>query len=162
MEDMKKNMRKSSQNFYVQGNTVRKLDVAPKKQPERKPSVEEERRYRYHLAVETQRQREFSVGYVAGFVAAIGLSFAILGGYIQEEATLYKQTREIQLLQNTRDNLRDENNAVEARLEDNVDLSEIEKIAMEQYGMVYPSVEQILLFENTEGDYIRQYENIPD
>lgn len=165
MGEMKKSMRENKKyknSFYVQGSVVRQPEVTPSPQRERQKRAQEEKRYRYHLAVEKERQREFSLGYMAGFVAVVGLSLFVLGDYIKEEATLYMQTREVQILQNTRDNLITENDAAEARLEDDVDLAEIEKIAMEQYGMVYPSEDQLRQFENTEGDYIRQYENIPD
>lgn len=165
MEEMKKNMRRNSQykeSFYVQGSAVRQPEMVPNPQRKKQQHAEEERRYRHHLAVEKERQREFSLSYMVGFVAVVGLSLFVLGDYIKEEATLYKQSRQIQLLQNTRDNLMVENDAAEARLEDNVDLAEIEQIAVEQYGMIYPEQSQIIEFENTEGDYIRQYENIPD
>lgn len=148
--------------YYVQGSAVRKAETSPNPQREKRRHADEERRYRRHLAEEKERMREFSPVYMAGFAAVVGLSLLLLGNYVKAEASLYMQSREIQNLQSTWDELVISNDAAEARMESSIDLNAIKDAAMNQYGMVYPDASQIREYEKTEGDYIRQYENIPD
>ncbi len=154
--------KRETDRYYIQGNAVRKAEPSVSPRRKERPSIEEERRYRRHLSEEKERLREFSPAYMAGFLAAAGIAVMLLGNYVKMEASLYMQSREIQNLQSTWDELVVSNDAAEARLRQSIDLNAIEEEAMSRYGMVYPDASQIREYEMTEGDYIRQYENIPD
>ena len=41
------------------------------------------------------------------------------------------------------------------------DLDHVYKVATEELGMVYANKDQILLYDKTESEYVRQYEDIP-
>ena len=42
-----------------------------------------------------------------------------------------------------------------------MDLDHVYKVATEELGMVYANKNQILLYDKTESEYVRQYEDIP-
>ena len=42
-----------------------------------------------------------------------------------------------------------------------VDMEEVKRIAVNELGMTYADEGQIILYNNQEGDYIRQYAEVP-
>ena len=59
------------------------------------------------------------------------------------------------------ENLKSENDALQTRIDTYVDLDHVYKVATEELGMVYANKDQILLYDKTESEYVRQYEDIP-
>lgn len=57
--------------------------------------------------------------------------------------------------------VRADNDAKEVALNKSIDLAEIYKIATEELGMVYPSEDQVVYYQRSDGGYVRQYEEIP-
>ena len=45
---------------------------------------------------------------------------------------------------------------------DSVTLEEVEEKAINELGMVRANEDQIVEYENSAGDYVKQYENIPE
>ena len=45
---------------------------------------------------------------------------------------------------------------------DSVNLEEVREKAMDDLGMVYANENQVVEYDNPDGDYIKQYEQIPD
>ena len=60
------------------------------------------------------------------------------------------------------DALKDENDTLETRINTAVDLDYVYKVATEELGMVYANKDQVLLYQQTESEYVRQYEDIPN
>ena len=56
----------------------------------------------------------------------------------------------------------DDNNAYEARINSSVNLEQIRDVAMNQLGMVYPTDGQVVYYDQTEADYVRQYQDVPE
>ena len=57
--------------------------------------------------------------------------------------------------------LKAENDALETRINTSIDLDYIYKVATEELGMVYANRNQVRLYDKTESEYVRQYEDIP-
>ena len=55
-----------------------------------------------------------------------------------------------------------ENDALETSINTSIDLNEIYEIATKELGMVYAKKDQVLLYDKTESEYVRQYEDIPE
>ena len=58
--------------------------------------------------------------------------------------------------------MRTENDALETSINTSIDLNEIYEIATKELGMVYAKKDQVLLYDKTESEYVRQYEDIPE
>ena len=65
------------------------------------------------------------------------------------------------LLEQQLEQLRSENDALQTRINTDMDLDHIYKVATEELGMVYANRNQVLLYDKTESEYVRQYEDIP-
>ena len=59
------------------------------------------------------------------------------------------------------EHLKAENDAMETRINTSIDLDYIYKVATEELGMVYANRDQVLLYDKTESEYVRQDEDIP-
>lgn len=57
--------------------------------------------------------------------------------------------------------LKTNNSATESRINAYVDLDYIYKVATEELGMTYASDNQVIYYDKSESEYVRQYEDIP-
>ena len=55
-----------------------------------------------------------------------------------------------------------DNDALLTRINTSVDLDYVYKVATEELGMVYANKDQVRLYNKTESEYVRQYEDIPE
>lgn len=147
---------------YIQGNTVKSAQSAPDIKRRR---VHEESR-RKNVSAETKRNREretvMNLGYVLFLSVAAIIMFAVCIEYLQMKVNVTNRTNNIASLEGDLQDLTAENDELENKLNTSVNLEQIKKVAMEELGMVYPTQEQIVTYEDSNSDYINQYENIPD
>ena len=68
----------------------------------------------------------------------------------------------IESLERQIETLKNDNDALETRINTSVDLDYVYKVATEELGMVYANKDQVRLYEKTESEYVRQYEDIPE
>ena len=68
----------------------------------------------------------------------------------------------LQAREEKREKMRTENDALETSINTSIDLNEIYEIATKELGMVYAKKDQVLLYDKTESEYVRQYEDIPE
>ena len=55
-----------------------------------------------------------------------------------------------------------ENDELQTRIDTYVDLDYVKYVATAEMGMVYANQSQILLYDKTESEYVRQNEDIPE
>lgn len=150
---------------YVDGNTVRKLNPAyepqierpqPKREPQRDP--EKEARIRRNR----ERNNVIDFKYTLVIACACMIIFASCVGYLRVQAQITSQKTTISTLQTELDQLQNENVAKEEQLNSTVDLNAIYKRASEDLGMKYADSNHTILYESSDPDYVRQYQDIPD
>lgn len=145
---------------YINGNTVRKARPA-QTVPGRRP----EERVRPRVSRKTRRNREkaleFNFAYVAFLTAAAVASLFVCVNYLrlQAESTTYRKT--VASLESQLNTLKAENDAEYERALSSVDLEQIKETAINKLGMVYAGEGQIMTYNSQEGDYVRQYEDVP-
>ncbi len=142
--------------YYIEGNTARKLDVrrAIEEQPKKK------------LSNETRKNRDkayhMNLGYVVFLMAALLVAGYVLIGYIQMQADITTQMKEIAKLESQLYNLQLANDEELTRINSSIDLEEIKRIAIGELGMVYATEGQIVHYTNEGSDYVRQLCDIPE
>ncbi len=137
--------RMSTSATYVYGNTVRKTIPAWEvQQPVSEPRKSQ------------QKANHMSVGYVAFLVLAIFAAAFILISYIQMQSQLTGLSKNVTAMEKELNALRDSNNDAYHRIVNSVDMEEVRRIAVEEFGMVYAQEDQIVLYETTSNDYMRQ------
>lgn len=140
-----------SRGEYVYGNTVRQIvpqeqwEEAPvKKTPQ--PAVRKNR----------EKARHMSAGYVMFLAAALCASAYILLNYVQLQSDLTNLTKTVADKESELNGLRLSNDEEYNRIISSIDLEEIKRIAIGELGMSYAQEGQIVEYESTEGDYMRQ------
>lgn len=142
---------------YIDGNTVRKLNTNTV--PERRYEREEQ------ISPKTQRKidrvRSFDLKYTLTLVVAMGFAFAACVSMISVQAKISAQNKEITALESQYQNLSNDNDAASARVNSDVDLNAIQKIAMDELGMVYPNAGQVVTYDSASEQYVKQYKDVP-
>ena len=141
--------------YYVEGNVVRREERVYETYGESRERVSE--RVRRNRA----KARQMSVPYVVMLTLAMAVSVVICYQMLTLKADIISSKQHIVTLQNQLDALRLSNNAAEGSIAIFTDLDHIYKVATEEMGMVYPTEDQVIRFDKTESEYVRQYENIP-
>ncbi|MBO6164626.1 MAG: cell division protein FtsL [Lachnospiraceae bacterium] len=141
--------------YYVEGNVVRK------EEPVYEPFGESREQVKKRVRRNRARARQMSVPYVVMLSVAMIISVFICYQTLMLKAEIVASKQHIVTLQNQLDSLRLSNNAIEGSVAIYTDLDHIYKVATEEMGMVYPSEDQVIRFDRTESEYVRQYEDIP-
>lgn len=151
----KNNMKK--QNVYVYGNTARRLEVVPEMEPKRTG----QRVPKNAIRKNREKARHMNPAYVMFLSAACVVTFVVCFHYIQLRSEITGKMENISALESQLSDLKIENDAEYSRVTNSVDLEEIKRIAMEELGMVYADEEQVVMYEDKEAEYFRQYEDVP-
>lgn len=145
---------------YVEGNTVRKLNrpVRPV-EPERRRQADSRR----SRAVKRNQAKALHMdgGYVFGLTVAVLITLFLCVNYLQLQSSITTKINHIEDLELDLNHLKSENDALQTKIDTSVDLDHVYKVATEELGMVHASKNQILLYDNTESEYVRQNEDIP-
>ena len=152
---------------YVEGNTVRKVRVvqeqAPqRREPQREPHDPRRKVSRTHTVRRNQEKAlQMDLPYVVMLTLAAICALYICVDYLHVQSAITGQIHNIEVLERDIASLQSENNALETRINTSVDLDEVYRIATQDLGMVYANKKQVILYERTESEYVRQYEDIP-
>lgn len=141
---------------YVTGTAARQFAV-----PER-PIVKQEKRH----TVTTRRNQEkalpMDLPYVILLTFAAICTLYLCVNYLQLQSTVAARLNHIEALEKSIETLKADNDALETRINTSVDLDYVYQVATEELGMVYANKNQVRLYNRTESEYVRQYEDIPE
>ena len=135
---------------YVDGSAAPVLEPERRRQPVRRKSAKRH-------ATEEGTGKAFAAFLVVMFM----MMFASVIIYLSAQYRLTGVQNEIESLEVQLNELRAKNDAAEIRLNKSIDLDEIFRVATEELGMVYPSGEQVIYYNRSDGGYVRQYEDVP-
>lgn len=93
-------------------------------------------------------------------VAAV-FCLAICCNYLRVQSSVTSKMKRIESMESKVEKLRNENDALETRINVYVNLENIYEVATKELGMVYASKDQVITYDKTESEYVRQYEDIP-
>ena len=133
--------------YYTEGNVVRKLESAyPQTWEEDSPSKK----------VRKNREKMLSM-----LSAAMVVVLALCANYISVQSRLTSTIKEAQKNESNLEKLKDENDSAENMIATYLDLDHIKDVAMNKLGMVYAKKNQVITYEKTENEYVRQFDEIP-
>lgn len=143
--------------YYDDGNTVRK-----------KKHVYDD--YEFQPAPVRAKPRDVRALKAQGVSVAYGfflvfMAMVLLVGcifYLNLRNEITAQQKTITGMERELGNLRQKNDEELDRIEGAVDMEEIKQIAMDELGMTYPESGQVVDIEGGTGDYVRQYQDIPE
>ena len=137
---------------YVYGNTVRKVNEPVRRQTPHHVQEPSHRKKRHHM----------SLGYLLFLTIAVVLMGLTLTWYISLQSQITGSVKNIAALQSQLNTLKQENDEAYNRANGNLDLDEVKRIAIQEYGMTYATEGQIITYSDGGGnDYVRQIAPIP-
>ncbi|MBE5860658.1 MAG: cell division protein FtsL [Butyrivibrio sp.] len=140
---------------YVYGNTARKINS-----PQRRDDIP------LHVQKRAQAKRRahrMSFGYLLFLTLAVVATGVILTWYITLQAQIKNSVKTVSTLEAKLNTLRQDNDEAYNKAVSSLDLEEIKRIAIGEYGMTYATEGQIVEYSNEGGnDYVRQVAPIPD
>lgn len=143
---------------YVYGNTARQLA------PERQPKKQARPRQRRSASVRRNQDLalQMNLPFVFLLMVAAVCTLYICVSYLQLQSSNAARLRNIESLERQIETLRADNDALETRINTSTDLDYIFRVATEELGMVYANKDQVRLYNKTESEYVRQYEDVPE
>lgn len=145
--------------MYVYGSAVPK----PVYEPERREYQPKRRRKVSSQVKENRRQAMgISKAYVVFLTFAAVLMLIVCVNYVQLRSELTSRSKHITALQEELVSLNEENTTKYNSIVDAVNLEEIREKAINELGMVYAADSQVVEYDNPTGDYIKQYDQIPE
>jgi len=143
--------------YIVEGSTVRKRQTAPK----RVTRVERHAVTYTKASRRAEASKSFDRGYTAVLVAMLAVvAFSCLMMLTMQSSVASKEQK-IESLQSELQTLESGNIALESELNNMYSLQDIYEVASNQLGMVFAENGQIIYYEPENGDYVKQYEDVP-
>jgi len=161
MAARRRRMETGTSRAYVDGNTVRKTEQHTyEERPER--SVREGYRHSHRVRRNQEKALYVDGPYVFALTIAAVVTLFLCMNYLRIQSSITTRIDHIEELELKLEHLKSENDALQTRIDTFVDLDHVFKVATEELGMVYANKDQILLYDKTESEYVRQYEDIPE
>lgn len=143
---------------YQYDNTVRKMQVVSN------PYVTSEMD-RPKLSNRAKRNREkalhMNFGYVMFLAVAVVITVLVCISYLNLQSEMTHKIKSISSLEKEVADLRSDNDETLNRINNSVDLEHIKQVALDEIGMGYASEDQVVLYDDEDSDYVRQYSDIP-
>ena len=137
-------------NYYVDGNTVRRLEGEPEERRQRQLEEEQERKKRRNRRVAKRNQER-----------AMRMSLGYVLTYIRLQSDIVGRTKNISKLESQIMNLQAENDAAVKRIDLSTDLDAVREQAF-ALGMKFATPEQIIYYTIKDSDFMDQYSEIPE
>lgn len=150
-----KSRRNAAQAEYVTGTAARM----------RAPEIRREAHDLSHTVTVRRNQEkalQMDLPYVLALTVAAVCALCLCINYLQLQSSLTARLHRIEALEESIEQIRADNDALETRINTSVDLDHVYKVATEELGMVYANKNQVRLYNRTESEYVRQYEDIPE
>ena len=143
--------RVNRQGQYVYGNVVTK----PSYEPQRRTSVPK-RKKNVSRRVSQNRKKALAMNraYVTFLAVAAIFALILCVNYVQMQSRITSHSKEVSSLQKELADLKEQNNTKYNSVMDSVNLDEL--------GMVYATSDQVIEYDRPSGDYVKQYEGIPE
>ncbi|MBP3339142.1 MAG: cell division protein FtsL [Lachnospiraceae bacterium] len=158
---MQRDSRKNEYMYYTEGNAVRKVarptyEAAPR-------HAEPERRQETHKRTYKNPNEGLTINvpYVMFLLVAACAVVISCMKYINLNSEINKVSDSIVSMENSVETLKAQNDAVEYEINSNVDIDAIIKTATEELGMVKISEDSIRFYTSTEGEYMKQFSDVP-
>ena len=148
---------------YINGSAARKL-AAPQQEEVRREKKRRQRSLNHTVTVRRNQEKalQMDLPYVMILTIAAICALYLCVSYLQLQSSIAARINSIEKLEKQIEVLKADNDALETRINTSVDLDHVYKVATEELGMVYANKNQVRLYNKTESEYVRQYEDIPE
>lgn len=146
---------------YIDGNTAKKLRSmrVPGGEKIRRPKTG--KKINYQVKRNQEKALQMNLPYVMMLTLASVCTLYLCVNYLHLQSSITSRIHNIETLEKELEALKSENDALETDINTSLDLDYVYRIATQELGMVYADKSQVILYNKTESEYVRQYEDIP-
>lgn len=150
-------------NIYVDGNVIRHVQAVPEHRTDRRTKEQEQRRAEAQRRARRNREKalRMNVPYVSFLTAVSVATVFVCVNFLQLQSEGLSYRNQIASLESQLTELKLANDNAYEEAVSSINMEEVKKIAVNDLGMTYADEGQIITYSNQEGDYIRQYAEIP-
>ena len=153
--------------YYIDGNTVRRTAAAPDYRREREERIRREREAEQKRRARAARRSQenairTSKSYVLFLTMAVMVFATFAGLFIRIQSDVTARMKTISSLESQIEDLRADNDEAYKRINTTVNLDNIRNVAMTELGMSYAKESQIIYYSVGDDDYMNQYSEIPE
>lgn len=145
--------------LYIHDNVVRKprfeADPEIEHGHERQREINRKRRNHKEFAQAMNRR------YIEFLIVCALVVFASVAMYLKQISDTSAAKETIQQLETQVADIKSTNDETQSRMDSNINVEEIRRIAIEELGMVFANEQQVVIYDYEESEYVRQYEAIP-
>lgn len=139
----------------VPARRERELPIPPVQQPKKKQGLSREAKKN------RERATAISPMYMCALVVAVIATLTMCVSFLTLESEVRVQARVVTQKEKELNKLLDENSAMKERLNASMDANYIYKVAKKELGMNYAKEDQVIYYQSSKPDYIKQYKEIP-
>lgn len=164
--------RRYNTGYYTDGSTARKLAAMPDydRGSYRDYDTGETVRSPKRTAEPVRRARTLREPRPSGldFKSVLFISMAIIAtvyvcvGYLGVQADITGKSKQIAALESEIMGLKNANTAARDQINSSIDLTHVYRVATEELGMVHANRNQVIEYESTKSNFVRQYGDIPE
>ena len=143
-------------NTYIDGNVVRRVEQLPEQ-----PGNRQQRTASARAKRNREKALRMNLPYVAFLTAASIATVCVCVNFLQLQAQGITYRNQIASLESRLSTMKLANDNAYENAISSVSMEEVKEIAVNQLGMVYANEGQVITYSSQEGDYIRQYREIP-
>ncbi len=103
-----------------------------------------------------------NVGYVLFLVAAMVMAGMVLTGYLTLQSDITNSIKNVARLESELNSMKLDNDERYSRINSDINLEEVRRVAIQELGMQYAKEGQIIIFNGEDNDYVRQTGDLPD
>ena len=144
--------------IYIDGNTARRAMVEIEIQ---EPVGDRKKRINKRMAPNPALS-SMSPVFAMGIVIAVAIILCLCVDYVQLQTDIKVRLDNINSMEAELANLISENKALEKQVSSYIDLDYVYDVATTELGMRYPSNGQVVYYESTNSEYVRQYGTISE
>ena len=144
---------------YVDGNTVRKL--RPDQEPDGKREKKVRKKVDYTVRRNQDKALQMNLPYLLMLTVAAVCTLCLCVNYLKVQSSITTRMHNIEQYEKDLEALKSENDALETSINAYVDLDYVYEVATKDLGMVYANKDQVIMYNKTESEYVRQYHDIP-
>lgn len=145
---------------YVSGSAAR-AEEPIRHQNSRKQDISRQLERARAVRRNQEKALHMDLPYVLMLTLAAVCALSICVSYLHIQSTIASRIHNIEKLEQNLEKIKSENDALQTAIHTDIDLDYVYKVATEELGMVYANRSQVLLYDKTESEYVRQYEDIP-
>lgn len=111
--------------------------------------------------INRRRAGAYSIGQVLAITICCAAFFMAAIVVVHAEASLKSTEKTVAKLQEEYETLVTGNDVLKSGIIAGIDINEIYRMATQEMGMAYPKKSQVILYQKTESEHVKQNEDIP-